>query len=122
MLRRTYIGTSIPVLDTDGGGSGRGGGVAEGPVFVAVSLASFHSIFLVLATKTEFNLLCTASVAARNIGTLGRCGKVAWRLLKAETVFAQLLEVDAGAYSKALSGGRNNCTMREEISTAQTDA
>ena len=26
------------------------------------------------------------------------------------------------AYSKALSGGRNNCTMREEISTAQTDA
>ena len=38
------------------------------------------------------------------------------------TVFAQLLEVDAGAYSKALSGGRNKCTMREEISTAQTDA
>ena len=38
------------------------------------------------------------------------------------TVFAQLLEVGAGAYSKALSGGRNNCTMREEISAAQTDA
>ena len=30
--------------------------------------------------------------------------------------------MDAGAYSKALSGGRNNCTMREEKSTAQTDA
>ena len=30
--------------------------------------------------------------------------------------------MDAGANSKALSGGRNNCTMREEISTAQTDA
>ena len=39
-----------------------------------------------------------------------------------DTVFAQLLEVDAGVYSRALSGGRNNCTMREEISTAQTDA
>ena len=38
------------------------------------------------------------------------------------TVFAQPLEVDAGAYSKALSEGRNNCTMREEIFTAQTDA
>ena len=38
------------------------------------------------------------------------------------TVFPQLLEVDAGAYSKALSGGRNNCTMREEKSTAQTVA
>ena len=34
----------------------------------------------------------------------------------------RLLEVDPGAYSKALGGGRNNCTMREEISTAQTDA
>ena len=31
-----------------------------------------------------------------------------------KTVFAHLLEVDAGAYSKAWSGGRNNCTMREE--------
>ena len=38
------------------------------------------------------------------------------------TVFAQLRKVDAGVYSNALSGGRNNRTMREEKSTAQTDA
>ena len=29
-----------------------------------------------------------------------------------------LREVDVGAYSKALSGGRNNCTMREKIDCA----
>ena len=33
-----------------------------------------------------------------------------------------MLEVDAGAYSKALSGARNNWTIREEKSTAQTGA
>ena len=39
------------------------------------------------------------------------------------TVFAHAMrEVDAGAYSKALSGGRYNCTMREEKSTARTNA
>ena len=31
-------------------------------------------------------------------------------------------EVDTGVYSKALRGGRNNCTMREDKLTAQTDA
>ena len=35
-----------------------------------------------------------------------------------ETVFAQLLKGDAGAYSKSLSGGRNNCTMREDCVSA----
>ena len=40
--------------------------------------------------------------------------------VKAEIQFAQLLKVDAGAYSKALSVGRNNnCVMHEEKETAQ---
>ena len=42
--------------------------------------------------------------------------------VKAETVFAQMLKVNVGAYSNALSVGHNNCTMREEILTVQTDA
>ena len=45
------------------------------------------------------------------------------RMVKAGTPSLRMLrEVDAGAYSTALSGGRNNCTMREEKPTAQTDA